>query len=63
LRAVGNCVSAGIAGPALQPGKICRTRQILPGAMGKYFHFSEKMRAKKPANPRKILVHADTGQR
>jgi hypothetical protein len=63
LRGVGNCAPAGIAGAALHPGKICRTRQILPGAVGKYFHFSEKMRAKKPANPRKILVHADTGQR
>jgi hypothetical protein len=63
LRGVGNCAPAGIAGRVLLPGKICRNRQILPGAMGKYFHFSEKMRAKKPANPRKILVHADTGQR
>jgi len=38
-------------------------QQILPGALGKYFHFSEKFRAKNPANPRKKLVHDETGQR
>jgi len=57
----------------ISPGGNCRAdflpRQILPhpansaGWLGKYFHFSEKMPAKNPAKPRKILVHADTAQR
>jgi len=57
----------------ISPGENCLarfpTRQNLPhpansaGWLGKYFHFSEKMQAKKPAKPRKILVHAGTGQR
>ncbi|MBW8734948.1 MAG: hypothetical protein JF571_11725 [Asticcacaulis sp.] len=57
----------------ISPGENCRaeflTRQNLPHSansaewLGKYFHFSEKMLAKKPAKPREILVHGDTGQR
>jgi len=63
LRALGKSVPATIAACGFPPGKIFRIRQILPSAMGKYFHFSEKMQAKKPAKPRKKLVHAGTGQR
>jgi len=62
LRPLGKCVPAAIAGRDFSPGKIFHTRQKLPGGMGKYFHFSEKMRAKNPAIPRKILVHAGTAQ-
>jgi len=54
---------ARIAQSIFAPGKNCRVRQILPSAMGKYFHFSEKWRMKNPGNLRKKLVHGDTGQR
>jgi hypothetical protein len=45
-----------------RPGKNFRERQKLPGAVGKYFHFSKNASCEKPAKPRKILVHAGTGQ-
>jgi hypothetical protein len=62
LRALGKSVPATIAARDFSPGKIFRIRQILPSAMGKSFHFSKKLRAEKPAKPRKNLVHAGTGQ-
>jgi len=62
LRALGKCDPAAIAARALAPGKIFRIRQKLPGDVGKYFHFSEKTRAKNPIKPRKKLVHAGTAQ-
>jgi hypothetical protein len=53
LRALGKLRPAVFAALIRAPGKSCRTRQILPRAVGKYFHFSEKFRAESPANPRK----------
>jgi len=63
LCALGKSRPATIAACGFPPGKIFRMRQILPSAMGKYFHFSEKWRMKNPGNLRKKLVHGDTGQR
>src|SRR6266404_5627331 len=50
---------ARIAGCVPPPGKNCRSRQIMPSGLGKYFHFSEKFCPKNPANPRRTLAHGE----
>jgi hypothetical protein len=62
LPPLGKCVPARIAACHFPPGKKFPERQKLPGAMGKYFHFSEKASRENPAKPRKSLVHAGTAQ-
>jgi hypothetical protein len=63
LRGSGKLRPATIAAHTFPPGKKFPVRQKLPSAMGKYFHFSKKATAKNPTKPRKMLVHAGTGQR
>jgi hypothetical protein len=50
LRGLGKCVPAKLAARHFRPGKIFRRRQLLPGGLGKYFHFSEKWLAKSQQN-------------
>jgi hypothetical protein len=61
LREGGKCVPASLTRGAKLPGKICRARQFLPGQGGNSFHFVLNAREGNPAFPRKILVHAGTG--
>jgi hypothetical protein len=60
LQTLGKYVPAVIAVSRPPPGKTCRLPANSAGSLGKYFHFSEKMPAKNPANPRNILVHPET---